>query len=160
ELLSMYVGSDASQDKTDEIIEEFVQKDASIHLTRFERSGKTKIVYTLAREAAREAEIIVFCDADIILGKKTLGEIVSCFADPDVSGVVVNTHYHEELENAGSAGEWRYHGMEVLLRRNESLYHTTVAPTGHCCAARRGSYKPLTDYRLSDDLNLNITISL
>ncbi len=68
--------------------------------------------------------------------------------------------YEDDRENAGSIGERTYHGMEDALRRFESLYHTTISPTGPCFAVRRGSYTPLTDYRLSDDLNLVITIPL
>lgn len=158
EKLRFLIGSDSSTDRTDEIIREYQRRDPSIELRRFERSGKTKIVYTLAGEA--QSEIIIFSDADILLEPQGLERIAECFADPDVGGVVVRMTYEDDRENAGSIGERTYHGMEDALRRFESLYHTTISPTGPCFAVRRGSYTPLTDYRLSDDLNLVITIPL
>lgn len=158
EKLRFMIGSDASTDGTDEIIREYQEQDPTIELRRFERSGKTKIVYTLAGEA--QSEIIIFSDADILLEPQGLERIAECFADPDVGGVVVRMTYEDDRENAGSIGERTYHGMEDALRRFESLYHTTISPTGPCFAVRRGSYTPLTDYRMSDDLNLVITIPL
>lgn len=156
--LRFMIGSDASTDRTDEIIREYIERDGTIELRRFDRSGKTKIVYTMAEEA--RSEIVIFCDADILLEPDGVQAMVDCFADPDVGGVVVRMVYEDQDLNAGSVGEKTYYGMEDSMRRYESLYHTTVGPTGQCFAVRRGSYTPLTDYRMSDDLNLVITIPL
>lgn len=158
EKLRFLIGSDASTDRTDEIVREFGERDPTIELRRFERSGKTKIIYTLAEEV-REG-IIVFCDADVLLEREGLTHIAACFADPDVGGVVVRMVYEDREANAGSVGERTYHGMEDAMRRNESLLHTTVSPTGPCFAVRQGSYTPLTDFGMIDDLNLAITIPL
>lgn len=158
EKLRFMIGSDSSTDRTDDIIREFQAKDGSIELRRFERSGKTKIVYTMAEEV--ESEVIVFCDADALLDRDGLRHMVSCFADPTVGGVVVRIVYEDEEENAGSVGERTYHGMEDTMRVNESMLHTTISPTGQCFGVRRGAYTPLVDHRMSDDLNLAITIPL
>lgn len=158
EKLRFMIGSDASTDRTDEIIRSFVQDDPSIELRRFERSGKTKIVYSMAGEVSEG--LIVFTDADIVMEPDSLRRIVSCFGDPEVAGVVVQVDYQEDEENAGSIGERSYHGAEDRLRRNESLVGSTIRPTGQCFAVRPGSYTPLTDMRMSDDLNLAITIAL
>lgn len=152
------IGSDASSDRTDEIIREFQQKDPTIELRRFERSGKTKIVYTFAEES--DSEIIVFCDADSMLRPEGLRRMVSCFADPDVGGVVVRVVYEDEEKNVGNVGEKTYYGIEDTLRMKEAQVFTTIGPTGQCFGVRRGAYTPLTDYRMSDDLNLAITIPL
>ena len=61
-LLSFHIGSDASTDATDDIIERFRAKDSTIHLTRYDRCGKTKIIFELA-DALKE-DIIIFTDAD------------------------------------------------------------------------------------------------
>ncbi len=158
EKLRFLIGSDASTDRTDAIIKEYQDLDQTIELRRFDRSGKTKIVYTLAEDV--ESELIVFCDADVLLEAEGLRRMVSCFADPDVGGVVVRMEYEEEEKNAGSVGEKTYYGMEDTLRVKESMVYTTVGPTGQCFGVRRGAYTPLTDYRMSDDLNLAITIPL
>jgi len=157
-LLSFEIGSDGSIDRTDEIIAQFAEKDPSIHLTRYNRSGKTKIVYELAERVT--SDIIVFTDADILLDPRALRRFVRCFADPDVGGVVVRIDVRDPDANAGNRGERRYVGLEEWLKRNESIVGTTVGPTGQCFAVRRGAYSPLLDYRLSDDVHLVISIAL
>lgn len=158
ELLSFFIGSDGSTDATDDIIREFMRRDASISLDRFDRCGKTRIVYTLAERIT--SDIIIFTDADVVLDRGALLQAVAAFADPDVGGVVCRILYRDMSAQAGSAGERKFTEMENSLRRNESLVWTTVAPTGQCYAVRPGAYTPLEDYRLSDDTNLSITIPL
>lgn len=158
EKLRFIIGSDASSDRTDEIISSIIESDSSIELRRFSRSGKTKIVYTIASEVTDG--IIIFTDADIIMSPDSLRHIVRCFADPEVGGVVAHVIYEEEEENAGSLGERNYHNAEDKIRYHESLVHSTIRPTGQCFSVRPESYTPIRDYRMSDDLNLAITIAL
>lgn len=158
DLMTFEIGSDGSTDRTDEIITRFAGKDPSIHLTRYNRSGKTKIVYELAEQVT--SDIIVFTDADVLLHPQSVRRFVRCFADPDVGGVVVRIDMRDPEANAGNRGERRYLSMEEWLKRNEAIVCTTVGPTGQCFAVRRGAYSPLVDYRLSDDVHLVISIAL
>jgi poly-beta-1,6-N-acetyl-D-glucosamine synthase len=158
ELLSFHIGSDGSTDRTDDIIREFMRRDPSITLERFNRVGKTRIVYGIAERI--EADIIVFTDADVVLDRAGLKHAVAAFADPDVGGVVCRILFRDMSTQAGSAGERKFTELENMLRRNESLVWTTVAPTGQCYAVRPNAYTPLKDFRLSDDTNLSITIPL
>lgn len=158
EKLRFIIGSDASSDRTDEIIRRYAEEDRSIELHRFERSGKTRIVYTLAEGV--EEGIIIFSDADIVMRPDLLRKVTRCFGDPEVGGVVVRVDYQEEEENVGSVGERSYHSAEDRLRRNESLLGSTIRPTGQCFAVRPEAYTPLEDMRMSDDLNLAITVAL
>ncbi len=158
EKLRFIIGSDASSDRTDAIIADIMQSDPSIELRRFDRSGKTKIVYSLASEI--EEGIIIFSDADIVMTPDSVRHIVRCFADPAVGGVVAHVVYEEEEENAGSVGERNYHSAEDRIRYHESLVHSTIRPTGQCFSVRPESYTPIRDVRMSDDLNLAITVAL
>ncbi len=156
ELLSFRIGSDASTDATDAIIERYAAADPSIALYRFNRCGKTQIVYQLAADVSDE--IIIFTDADILMEPDALLRIVECMSDPRVGGVIPRMVYHDPSANAGNNGQKKYLELEDWVRRTESLVCTTVGPRGECFAVRRGSYGHLTDYKLSDDLNLVITI--
>ena len=158
EKLRFIIGSDASSDRTDEIVTAIMEEDPTIELRRFDRSGKTKIVYTLASEVIEG--IIIFSDADIVMTPDTVRHIVRCFDDPEVGGVVAHVVYEEEEENAGSIGERNYHNAEDRIRYHESLVHSTIRPTGQCFSVRPDSYTPIRDYRMSDDLNLAITVAL
>jgi cellulose synthase/poly-beta-1,6-N-acetylglucosamine synthase-like glycosyltransferase len=156
--LAWSIGSDGSTDATDEIIRNAADTDPSIRLHRYERVGKTRIIYELAGQSS--AEIILFTDADITLEPDSLRRIAACFSDPDVGGVVCRMLYHDPDDGTANRGEGLYTRMENALRRWESLYWTTMGPTGQCFAVRRGSYDPLADYRLSDDMHLVISIPL
>lgn len=150
------VGSDASTDATDTIVASFASRDDSIHSVRYERCGKTRIVYELAEIA--DAEIVIFTDADVLLDRDGLRRIVDCFADPLVGGVIGRMVYTDADSNAGNIGQKKYLELENCLRRAEALVWTTVGPRGECFAVRKGAYTPLTNYEYSDDLNLVLTI--
>jgi len=158
EKLRFLIGSDASTDQTDAIVRSYAMRDRSISLQRFERCGKTRIVYELASQV--DTEIIVFTDADILLEREGVRRIVRCFSDPAVGGVIGRMVYTDPDAGTGNAGQKKYLELENGLRRSESLVWTTVGPRGECFAVRRGAYTPLKDFRLSDDLNLVITIPL
>ncbi|MBC8144652.1 MAG: glycosyltransferase, partial [bacterium] len=158
ELLEFHIGSDGSSDRTDEIIQSYIDRDPSIKLRRYSRVGKTRIVYEIAEEL--DAEIIAFTDADIVINSDALRHVIPCFSDPDVGGVVGHIAFIDERKTAGSLGERKFTDLESHLKRSESLVWTTVSPTGLCFVVRRGAYTPLENYKLSDDLNLVITIAL
>lgn len=158
ELLEFRIGSDGSTDRTDDIIREYQKRDETISLTRFDRRGKTHIVYSLAEGVT--SEVILFCDADVVMHPDSLRHIAANFADPEVGGVVSHIVYEDSHFNAGSVGERTYHGMEDQIREHESIVYSTISPTGQCFAVRNGAYTPLSDYRMSDDMNLAITIAL
>lgn len=158
ELLTFFIGSDGSTDRTDEIIQEFIAKDPSIQLHRFHRTGKTKIIFDLGNQV--QSDLIVFTDADALLCPDSPTIIARCFADPEIGGVVARVVPVDEAINAGNRGEKSYTGMEDRLRVNESLVWSTVGPTGPCFAVRRGGYDHLHDDRLSDDTYLVINIPL
>ncbi|GIV43398.1 MAG: hypothetical protein KatS3mg035_0521 [Bacteroidia bacterium] len=64
-LLEIWVGSDCSSDKTDEILIEYTQKFPNIHYIRFnERTGKPQIINQLQKQV--QADILILTDADTI----------------------------------------------------------------------------------------------
>lgn len=158
ELLEFHIGSDGSSDRTDEIIRGYAGRDPSIRLYRYDRVGKTQIVYELAERAT--ADIIAFTDADVTIDRDSLRHVVRCFSDPDVGGVVGHVEFVDTRNTAGSSGERKFTDLESRLKMSESLVWTTISPTGLCFVVRRGAYTPLENYKLSDDLNLAITIGL
>jgi cellulose synthase/poly-beta-1,6-N-acetylglucosamine synthase-like glycosyltransferase len=158
ELMEFHIGSDGSSDRTDEIIQSYIERDPSIHLHRYNRVGKTRIIYEISERL--DTDIFVFTDADIIINRDALRHVVRCFSDPDVGGVVGDIEFVDNRGNAGSTGERKFTRLESSLKANEALAWTTISPTGLCFAVRPGAFTPLENYKLSDDLNLVITIGL
>jgi|GEM_PF-999187 len=156
--LRFLIGSDGSSDATDTIIQDYCARDGSIELTRYNRVGKTRIIYELAERV--EEEIIIFTDADILLERNALREVAACFADPNVGGVIGMMVYTDPTRNAGNVGQQKYQQLEDWLRESEARFYTTVGPRGECHAARRGAFLPLFDSGLSDDTHLVISTPL
>ena len=128
------VVSDASTDRTDEIVHEY--SDRGVELFRVpERSGKTA-----AENAARirlTGDIIVNTDASVRVHPDAIKALVSWFQDASVgvaSGRDVSTTSNEETTNIGEKG---YVGYEMWVRRLETQITGIVQASGCLYATRR-----------------------
>jgi cellulose synthase/poly-beta-1,6-N-acetylglucosamine synthase-like glycosyltransferase len=132
EKLQIIVASDASSDRTDEIVREY--SDRGIELVRAaERRGKEN-----AQKAALEhavGKIAVFSDTATILDSDAIENIVANFADPSVG--CVSSEDRILSEDGFQSGEGSYVRYEMFLRRLESRVNTVVGLSGSFFAARR-----------------------
>ncbi len=148
--LQIIVCDDASDDHTTEIVQKFSSN--GIELSEgAARAGKVGGL-NRALELAT-GEIFVITDADIILSRDSLRELIANFADKKVGCVIAQTHMMiSELETSESGGlYWRY---EALIRQNESDLHSTVAATGHLMGLRRELMHPIPAHVILDDFYL------
>ena len=142
EKLNIVVFSDASSDKTDEIVESFPQE--QIQLIRVEgRVGKTECQNIVAEQV--ESEILVFSDANSMYELNTIKELVRGF-EPDVGCVVGELRYGE----SGVEGESAYWRYERLIKKFESALGSTVTGNGSIYAVRSSVYAPLPRDAISD----------
>ena len=128
--LEIIFASDASTDKTEEII----QAHARFKLVRSpERKGKE-----FAQKCAVDqstGEIIIFSDVATILEPKSIRTIASNFADPSVGCVSSEDRFIDE--HGQISGEGAYVKYEMFLRRLESKVFSIVGMSGSFFAARR-----------------------
>ena len=76
--ISVFIGSDQSNDGTDEIITSLQSKYPSLHLYRTtERTGKSGIMNILAEKAT--GSILIATDANIIFKEDTIVQLVASF---------------------------------------------------------------------------------
>ena len=142
EKLNIVVFSDASSDKTDEIVESFPQE--QIRLIRVEgRVGKTECQNIVAEQV--EGEVLVFSDANSMYEPNAIKELVRGF-EPDVGCVVGELRYGE----SGVEGESAYWRYERLIKRFESTLGSTVTGNGSIYAVRSSVYTPLPRDAISD----------
>jgi cellulose synthase/poly-beta-1,6-N-acetylglucosamine synthase-like glycosyltransferase len=135
--------SDASSDRTDEIVAEYA--DRGIELLRLERrSGKTA-----AENAARarlRGEIVVNTDASIRIDPRALKLLVARFADQSVG---VASARDISVARAGAdpnAGESGYVGYEMKVRELEDRIAGIIGASGCCYAIRAWLHRlPLPD---------------
>src|SRR5262249_20694216 len=115
--LCFVVVSDGSTDRTDEIVEEFLQKDRRFRLHRTERLGKSGAQnHALANV---DDDVVVLADADCMFSADYLSATVRYFSDPRIGCVTGNLILLTAEGNiAPSLG--LYWNFERLLRNLES----------------------------------------
>lgn len=142
EKLDIVVFSDASSDRTDEIVESYSEE--GVRLARIEgRVGKTECQNIVAEQL--ESEIIVFSDANSMYEPNAIHELVSGF-ESDVGCVVGELRYGE----GGVEGESAYWQYERLIKRFESALGSIVTGNGSIYAVRSSAYAPLPQDAISD----------
>jgi cellulose synthase/poly-beta-1,6-N-acetylglucosamine synthase-like glycosyltransferase len=142
------VVSDASTDRTDEIVRGF--RDRGVELLRVpERRGKTA-----AENAAGphlRGEIVVNTDASVRIHPDGLKPLIRQFADPAVglaSGRDVSVARIEHDVNMGESG---YVGYEMWVRALETRVGSIVGASGCFYAIRRALHMTLVPEALSRD---------
>ena len=148
ELLRILVVSDASTDRTDEIVRRY--HDQGVRLLRLPaRSGKT------AAENAASAEvrdpIIVNTDASTRILAGSLKALIRVFQDPEVGLASGRDVSVGDLTGKANYAESRYVGYEMWVRSLETRAGSIVGASGCLFALRRGLYEVLFPSALSRD---------
>ncbi len=145
EKLELVVTSDASTDRTHELVERFA--DRGVRLVVNPRGGKVAAQDRAVRET--DAEIVAFSDANATWAPDALRTLVRSFADPEVAyacGQLV-------LQAAdGSNREGIYWRYEMLQRAAESRLGSITGGNGSIYAVRRSDYVEV-DPRWGHDLS-------
>ncbi len=158
------VVSDASTDRTDEIVHEFEthtdkQKNPTLKLIRMpKRGGKASALNFAVPEA--KGNIIVLSDTRQLYDKNAIRELVSNFNDPSV-GAVSGELYLENPEGGGvGEGVGMYWKYEKLMRKMESRLYSTSGATGAIYAIRKELFKPIPNDTILDDVVIPMNIVL
>ena len=145
ERLQIIVASDASTDRTDEIVRAYASQ--GVELVRApERRGKEH-AQKLAVEAAK-GEILVFSDVATVLKPDSLRKLAANFGDPSVGCVSSEDRVLEDRGNG--SGEGYYVRYEMWLRRLESRARSVVGLSGSYFAARKEVCHPWREDLQSD----------
>jgi poly-beta-1,6-N-acetyl-D-glucosamine synthase len=146
EKLSVWIGSDRSTDRTEEIVRSF--GDRRVHLwTAAERSGKALILNRLVPQV--DADVLVFTDADIMLDAKSIRALSRHFADPQVGGVGGVTL--QQSDAPGRSEESAYRNFETAQKKMESLLHSTISAFGSFYAIRKNLFVNYHPHTYSND---------
>lgn len=150
--LEIVVASDASSDRTDQIVREVSAKEPRVKLIRQEeRRGKSAALNGAV--AAASGEIIVFSDANAMYGPDAIRRLVLDFADPKVGYVVGAALYYDAQGVRAGESEGIYWRLELLLKGLESQFHSVVGGDGAIYAIRRELFWDLKEDDISDFVN-------
>jgi glycosyltransferase involved in cell wall biosynthesis len=146
EKLEVVVASDASSDRTDELVEGIATRDSRVRLIQAPRGGKVAAQNLAVRETA--GEILAFSDANATWPPDALRKLVRSFADPDVGYVTGRATY---ADADGTNREGAYWAFELWLREQESQLGSVTGGNGPIYAVRREDYVDV-DPRFGHDL--------
>lgn len=141
EKLEFLIASDFSTDSTNQIVEEFIKQHSSIRMLLHKtvnHYGKTNAQNETQKLCS--SEILVMTDANAMLDKKAIKELVSFFSSDDiayVSGQLIYTN-SEDCNTAKSEGT--YWNLELKCREIESKIQTIVSGNGAIYAVRNKDY--------------------
>jgi glycosyltransferase involved in cell wall biosynthesis len=131
EKLELVVASDASTDRTHEIVRGYDR----VRLLECERAGKLPTMNRAVRET--DSEILAFGDANAVWAPDALRKLVRNFADPDVAYVCGQVRFQREDGTNKEGLYWRY---EMWQRESESALGSITGGNGAIYAVRRSDY--------------------
>lgn len=140
EKLQIIVASDFCTDKTNEIVEKFIEEHSDFNIVLYkakEHKGKTN-----AQNEAQKistGEILVMTDANALFEAKAIRELVSSFKDEKTAYVCGKLVYTND-DNKTSETESSYWNLEMKLRDVESRLQTITAGNGSIYAVRNNEY--------------------
>jgi cellulose synthase/poly-beta-1,6-N-acetylglucosamine synthase-like glycosyltransferase len=145
--LEIIIGSDASADRTDEIVKEYPSD--RVRLIRVEgRQGKTGVQNECVKSAS--GEIIVFTDATTILLHDSVRNLVRNFADNTIGCVGAKLIYVNPNQTQLGQGGTSYWSYETFIKKLESNVNSLIGVSGCFYALRKTLYEPVSRHLISD----------
>ena len=152
EKLDILVASDNSSDSTNELVKSFIENHPGFRIRLVE--SKEHLGKTNAQNEAQktvDSEILVMTDANTMVEKTAIRELVSYFASDDVAYVCGRLAY-SNTKNDTSESESVYWNMDLKMRDIESRMQTITAGNGALYACRNAEYKDYEPIQCHDSI--------
>lgn len=152
EKLEILVSSDNSSDRTNSMVKEFIKDNRDFNIKLYEvkeRKGKTNAQNEAVRTAT--GEIIIMTDANAMLDKLAIRELVSSFTNEDIAYVTGQLIYTND-EEWTSKSESTYWNLDLKMRDIESRIQTITAGNGALYACRANEYVEFNPIECHDSI--------
>lgn len=143
--LEILVGSDASTDETDAIVQRYAAR--GVRLSRGERSGKAGVLSRLI--AMAKGEVLVMTDANTEFERDAIRRLVQPLRDEEVGLVCGRLRLHSPM--GAPIVEGAYWKLESLLKLYESRRGCVMGANGGIYAVRKHLFPPLPAGTVVDD---------
>ena len=148
--------TDGSDDGTPELLRQY--QDITVYHNP-DRSGKIEAMNRGVKLSA--TSVIIFSDANTMLGKESIRRIVRFFDDPKVGCVSGEKRiYSNEKDTAAGAGEGLYWKYESFLKRYDARLYSVVGAAGELFAIRSELFTEVERDTLLDDLMISLRIAM
>jgi cellulose synthase/poly-beta-1,6-N-acetylglucosamine synthase-like glycosyltransferase len=156
--MEILVGSDNSNDGTNEILVELSQSHSNLKVFIFrERRGKAIVLNDLVKLSNNE--ILVFVDANTFYDPAAIGEMVKYYQDSRIGGVSGKLLFVEDNSNDRLNVETNYWKAESIIKEFEGKIGYLIGANGGIYSIRKELYAVVPDkYSISDDLYISIKI--
>lgn len=141
EKLYILVASDNSTDRTNQIVEQFRAENPEFNIELYitkDRKGKTNAQNEAQKKV--KTEFLVMTDANAILDKNAIKELMACFTEESISYVTGCLKYINGGNALTSNSEKTYWDSDVSIREIESNIQTITAGNGALYACRNSRY--------------------
>ncbi|MDX9790761.1 MAG: glycosyltransferase [Candidatus Kapaibacterium sp.] len=158
EKIQIYIGSDGSGDRTNEIVKNLSSKDPRIHLFELNRMGKNQVLNNLIPKV--ETDFVVLMDADVSLKSDALLRLMTYMIDENTGCTIASLDTQKEFhsDNAGSKGGTLYHKYEENLRVLEAEAASNVNAMGALYCIRKELFTTIPNDSVCDDLYIVYSI--
>lgn len=156
--IKILIGSDASTDRTDEIVNKFALNNPNVHLVNFPgRVGKIEIINHLSELC--EATILILTDANVMFQRDTLFQLVKFYKNTEV-GIVAANIFKESADNQGvSLQEKKYLSLENHIKTCESnAFQLIMGAEGGCYAIRKELFSKVPVNFIVDDFYITLKV--
>lgn len=148
--------TDGSDDHSTDIIGKYK---TIKHFHKDERKGKNAAINRILPLIS--SPYIIFCDANTILNKKAIINLVRHYKDPNVGAVAGEKRVlaDDATENAG-AGEGAYWKYESQLKKWDSELHSVVGAAGELFSVRKDLMQAVPDGIIIEDFYLSVKVAM
>ena len=155
EKFTIFVVTDGSTDSTANIVSEFKE---ITHFHSDERKGKLAAVDRVIPQI--ESPIVVFSDANTLLNKDAIHNIVKHYRNEKI-GVVSGEKriLAKEKDQAAGAGEGFYWKYESMLKKWDFELHSTVGAAGELFSIRKELHEQIPSDSIIEDFTLSMKIA-
>lgn len=157
EKFTILIGSDASDDGTNEVLKSFADQYPCIQLHLFtNRRGKAEVMEDLISRV--RTEIVVFTDADTLFRTDTVRKLVAPFTDPKIGGVQGNIKSIRLDRSDALEQESVFNDIEMKIKMAQSSNGMVIGAIGSIFAMRKSLYEHVPYGIIVDDFFLFMTI--
>ncbi|NNC84211.1 MAG: glycosyltransferase [Flavobacteriales bacterium] len=155
--LRILVGSDGSDDRTDDIVRSFTAQGLPVKLHAFERAGKTETINSLMQKT--QAEVTILTDANVLFTPQTVRALIAAFRDEQVGLVGADIRAKRVDDDGITVQENEYLEREKRMKWKEGkLWGTMMGAFGGCYAIRTSLYRTVPPHFLVDDFHITMNV--
>jgi cellulose synthase/poly-beta-1,6-N-acetylglucosamine synthase-like glycosyltransferase len=153
--LHMVWVTDGSDDGTPDLLKKYPGIEVYHHPERNGKIGAMNRGMKLVK-----TPIVVFSDANTLLGRESIRRIVRLFSDPKVGCVSGEKRiFTKEKDTASGAGEGLYWKYESMLKKWDAELYSVVGAAGELFAIRTELYQEVERDTLLDDFIISLRIA-